>query len=189
MRGDVTGYVDDSSIDNNTAAEDGGGVYASFYGMRQLGGTIRDNHAGGSGGGVYVDNASSLTAGMMYDNTASQQGDDLYNNSGLQSLYPQQGDRRYGDGNSGDLRTVQTQAIPGYYPASPGLPLHRLEHREGRQRQDLCKRRCPDDEQESSALCPVGEGRLADDAGHPRHAEPAGRPDDAKRNACGHGSI
>lgn len=114
---------DDSSIDNNTAAEDGGGVYVGFYGMRQLGGTIRDNHAGGSGGGVYVDNASSLTAGMMYDNTAGQQGDDLYNNSGMQSLYPQQGDRRYGDGNSGDLRTVQAQAIPGYYPADQGSVL------------------------------------------------------------------
>lgn len=114
---------DDSSIDNNKAAGDGGGVRVSFYGMRQLGGVIRDNQAGGSGGGVYVDHASSLTAGMMYDNTASQQGDDLYNNSGLQSLYPQQGDRRYGDGNSGDLRTVQTQAIPGYYPADQGSVL------------------------------------------------------------------
>ena len=114
---------DDSSIDNNTAAEDGGGVYVGFYGMRQLGGVIRDNHAGGSGGGVYVDHASSLTAGMMYDNTADQQGDDLHNNSGLQSLYPQQSDRRCGDGNSGDLRTVQTQAIPGYYPADQGSVL------------------------------------------------------------------
>lgn len=114
---------DDSSIDNNKAAGDGGGVYVGFYGMRQLGGVIRDNQAGGSGGGVYVDHASSLTAGMMYDNTAGQQGDDLYNNSDLRALYPQQGDRRYGDGNSGDLRTVQTQAIPGYYPADQGSVL------------------------------------------------------------------
>lgn len=114
---------DSSSIDHNTASEDGGGVYVSYYGMKQLGGVIRDNQAGGSGGGVYVNSDSYFTAGMMFDNTAAKQGDDLYDSSDLHSLYSQQNARWNGDGNSADLKTVQVEVIPDYYPVAQGSVL------------------------------------------------------------------
>lgn len=111
---------DNSSIDHNTAETDGGGVYAASYGMLQNGGVIRDNHADGSGGGVYVQNDSSFTAGMMFDNTADEEGDDLFARWDLNTLYPEQSARKNGDGNSKSLKTVLIEKIPDYYPADEG---------------------------------------------------------------------
>ncbi len=107
---------DNSSIHHNKAGGDGGGVYASSYGMIQEGGVIRDNYAAERGGGVYAQDDSFFTAGRMYDNTAGEAGDDLYNDyNDLKTLYPTQANRMYGDGNSLNLGTVNVEPISGYY--------------------------------------------------------------------------
>lgn len=108
---------DQSSIAHNYATEDGGGVYAASYGMEQNGGVIRDNEAGGNGGGVYVEYESTFTGGMMFDNIAAGMGDDLYHDRNLEKIYPTQAARTLGDGNSETLGTVSVKKISGDYPA------------------------------------------------------------------------
>ena len=69
---------DNASISNNTASEDGGGIYgvsASVIGMfscdlviNMEGGTISDNSASGNGGGIYALGASEAVTEVNIDN-------------------------------------------------------------------------------------------------------------------------
>ncbi len=119
---------DSAEISRNAAAGDGGGVYADSYGMVQGGGSIHDNKAGGSGGGVMAyQGACELVVGSCYDNTAAVAGDDVYNDSGLETLYATQAPRALGDGDSSELGTVLAQPIPGYGNRPQGdvsVPFH-----------------------------------------------------------------
>ncbi|MFD8327587.1 hypothetical protein [Streptomyces lydicus] len=71
----------------NGDAEDGvGGGIANFGGHVILtASTVRDNGAD-LGGGIYTDNALTLTASGVHDNTAATDGGGIYKNSGSVSL-------------------------------------------------------------------------------------------------------
>lgn len=113
--------VTDCLVAENTAADDGGGVYADDGDIRFVNCIIRDNHAVEAGGGVYAYGECTLIGGMLFDNTSDEAGDDLWQDSGeARSIYSTQGTRLNGDGNSTALGTVLTAPIPGYYPAAPG---------------------------------------------------------------------
>lgn len=138
--------VTDCLVAENTADDDGGGVYADDGDLHFVNCIIRDNRAKEEGGGIYVDNPTTLEnciirdnhaveagggvyaysectliGGMLFDNTSDEAGDDLWQDSDeARSIYSTQGTRLNGDGNSTALGTVLTAPIPGYYPAAPG---------------------------------------------------------------------
>ena len=120
-------YADDGElhfvnciIRDNRAEVHGGGIYVDDPTTLENC-IIRDNHAVEAGGGVYAYGECTLIGGMLFDNTSDEAGDDLWQGSGeARSVYSTQGTRLNGDGNSTALGTVLTAPIPGYYPAAPG---------------------------------------------------------------------
>ena len=120
-------YADDGDlhfvnciIRDNRAKEEGGGIYVDDPTTLENC-IIRDNHAVEAGGGVYAYSECTLIGGMLFDNTSDEAGDDLWQDSDeARSIYSTQGTRLNGDGNSTALGTVLTAPIPGYYPAAPG---------------------------------------------------------------------
>jgi hypothetical protein len=59
---DATLVVDSCDIRLNHAAHDGGGFWSTASAGRLIGGAVRGNAAGGEGGGVAIDEASTLEA-------------------------------------------------------------------------------------------------------------------------------
>ncbi len=107
---------DNSSICGNSAKENGGGAYVGYELLKMYDkASIHDNSAGGSGGGVYCSDDTYLYSGMVYDNAADAEGDDIFNDwEDLYFLFPTQDNRIYGSGNSSTLGTIPVELIEGY---------------------------------------------------------------------------
>ncbi|MBQ1490769.1 MAG: hypothetical protein IIZ39_02310, partial [Blautia sp.] len=80
-------FLDDALLTDNTASENGGGLYLADS-AEVHGGALNDNVAIGSGGGIYVGNGATLTltGGTVTENTAESLGGGILVNAAEKSF-------------------------------------------------------------------------------------------------------